>query len=76
LIASDCEGRNPSKKLVADVGPLEMRFRKRLGFSGARVLGDEVLLAVVPMEDLHLAVSPKTLEVNPGSPNVAAFGVK
>ena len=62
-----------SRRLVPYVGPLEIHFRTRTGFAGALVLGDEVLLGAIPMEDMDLIVHPRnrTLEVNPSSPNVA-----
>jgi clan AA aspartic protease len=67
-----------SKHLLSYVGPVEMRFKNRIGFSGALVLGDEVLLGAIPMEDMDLVVIPKTrtLDVNPASPNVATSVVK
>lgn len=62
-----------SRKLVPYVGPLEIRFKNRVGFAGAIVMGDQVLLGAIPMEDMDLIVVPRTrtLEVNPDSPNVA-----
>jgi clan AA aspartic protease len=67
-----------SKKLVPYVGPVELRFKNRVGFVGALVLGDEVLLGAIPMEDMDLIIIPRTrtLDVNPGSPNVATSVVK
>ena len=67
-----------SNHLVAYVGPVELHFKGRVGFGGALVLGDEVLLGAIPMEDMDLVVIPKTraLDVNPGSPNVATSVVK
>ncbi len=66
------------KQLVTYVGPVELRFKNRVGFAGALVLGDEVLLGAIPMEDMDLVLIPKTrtLDVNPGSPNVATSVVK
>jgi len=66
------------KQLVSYVGPVELRFRNRIGFAGALVLGDEVLLGAIPMEDMDLVIVPRTrsLEVNPDSPNVATSIVK
>ncbi len=66
------------KKLVPYVGPVELRFKNRIGFAGALVLGDEVLLGAIPMEDMDLVIIPKTrtLDVNPGSPNVATSVAK
>jgi len=61
------------QKLVPYVGPLEIHFKNRIGFAGALVMGDEVLLGAIPMEDMDLVIIPKTrtLDVNPGSPNIA-----
>lgn len=62
-----------SEKLVPYVGPIELRFKNRIGFSGALVMGDQVLLGAIPMEDMDLIVIPKTriIDVNPSSPNIA-----
>jgi clan AA aspartic protease len=67
-----------SKKLVPYVGPVELRFKSRVGFAGALVLGDQVLLGAIPMEDMDLIIIPKTrtLDVNPDSPNIATSIVK
>ena len=66
------------KTLVPYVGPLELRFKNRTGFAGALVMGDQVLLGAIPMEDMDLVVIPKTrtVDVNPESPNVATSVVK
>ncbi len=66
------------KRLVPYVGPVELRFKNRVGFAGTLVLGDEVLLGAIPMEDMDLVLIPKTrtLDVNPDSPNVATSVVK
>ena len=63
-----------SKKLVPYVGPIELRFKNRVGFSGALVMGDQVLLGAIPMEDMDLVIIPKTrtLDINPDSPNFAS----
>ena len=62
-----------SRRLVPYVGPLQLRFKNRAGFTGALVMGDQVLFGVIPMEDMDLVVIPGTrsLDVNPDSPNVA-----
>ena len=67
-----------SKRLVPYVSPLEIRFKNRIGFVGALVMGDQVLLGAIPMEDMDLVVSPKDrrIDVNPASPNVACSTVK
>ena len=67
-----------SRRLVPYVGPIEIRFKNRVGFAGALVLGDQVLLGAIPMEDMDLVVVPatRTLDVNPSSPNIATSIVK
>jgi clan AA aspartic protease len=67
-----------SKRLVPYVGPIELRFKNRVGFAGALVMGDQVLVGAIPMEDMDLVIVPKTrtLDVNPDSPNVASSIVK
>ncbi|MBM4066158.1 MAG: clan AA aspartic protease [Planctomycetes bacterium] len=62
-----------SRKLVSYVGPIEIRFKNRVGFAGALVMGDQVLLGAIPMEDMDLVIIPKTrtIDVNPSSPNIA-----
>jgi len=62
-----------SRKLVPYVGPLEVRFKNRVGYVGALVMGDQVLLGAIPMEDMDLVILPKErrLDVNPDSPNIA-----
>ncbi len=61
-----------SKLLVPYVGPLGLRFGNRQCFVGALVMGDEVLLGAIPMEDMDLIVVPMTRQVviNPASPNI------
>ena len=58
---------------VPYVGPIELRFGNRTGFSGALVMGEQPLLGAIPMEDMDLVVVPRTREVivNPESPDVA-----
>lgn len=62
-----------SRKLVSYVGPIEIRFKNRIGFAGALVMGDQVLLCAIPMEDMDLVIIPKTrtVDINPFSPNIA-----
>jgi clan AA aspartic protease len=63
-----------ASKLVPYVGPIEIRFKNRIGFTGALVMGDQVLLGAIPMEDMDLVIIPKTrmLDVSPNSPSVAS----
>ena len=57
-------------RMVAYVGPVELRYGGRTGYTGALVMGDEPLLGQVPLEDMDLIVVPRTREVipNPLSP--------
>jgi hypothetical protein len=50
-----------------------IRFKNRIGFAGALVMGDQVLLGAIPMEDMDLVILPKerVLDINPYSPNIA-----
>ncbi|MFH1962766.1 MAG: clan AA aspartic protease [bacterium] len=59
------------KQMVPYVGPIEVFFENRNCFVGALVLGDEILLGAVPMEDMDLIISQghRKLIVNPDSPN-------
>lgn len=63
-----------SRSRVPYAGPIEVRFKNRVGFAGALVMGDQVLLGAIPMEDMDLVVIPRTrlLDVNPDSPNIAS----
>ena len=61
-----------SKRLVPYVGPVMVTFKNRNCFTGAMVLGEEVLLGAIPMEDMDLVIQPALLKVtvNPQSPNI------
>ncbi len=63
-----------SKHVCPYVGPIQLKFENRGCFTGALVLGDEVLLGAVPMEDMDVLLSPakQAVIVNPESPNIAA----
>ena len=67
-----------SRLAVPYVGPIHLRFGNRSGFMGAMILGDEVLLGAIPMEDLDLVVHPgsRTVSVNPLNPNMPASVAK
>jgi clan AA aspartic protease len=72
---SVADGRN---KNVPYVGPIRVQFGKRFCYVGALVLGDEVLLGAVPMEDMDLVLSPSRREItpDPSSPNIPHARVK
>ena len=67
-----------SHRQVPYVGPIELRYKNRVGFAGALVMGDQPLLGVIPMEDMDLVIVPRTREVivNPNSPDMASSIVK
>jgi clan AA aspartic protease len=66
------------KKVVSYVGPVEQRFKNRGAFTGAVVMGNEVILGAIPMEDMDLVIIPatRTVDVNPASPNIATGSAK
>ena len=70
-----------AKRLVPYAGPVRVRFKNRTGFTGALVMGNEVLLGAIPMEDMDLIVHPlkQMLVANPENPNIPgsmAVGVR
>lgn len=69
------DGRKAS---VPYIGPIKLTFGSRFCYVGALVLGDDVLLGVVPMEDMDLVVDPgrRRLTVDPASPNLPHARVK
>ena len=69
------DGKN---HLCSYVGPIELKFENRGCFTGALVIGNEVLLGAVPMEDMDVLISPSKhkLTVNPENPNIARSIVK
>ena len=63
-----------SKKMVPYAGPVEVRFKNRVAYVGAIVMGEQVLLGAIPMEDMDLVVMPqmRRVDINPLNPNYAA----
>jgi len=61
------------RQIVPYVGPLAISLANRKGLAGAMVLGNQVLLGAIPMEDMDLEVNPRTQQVvpNPENPNIA-----
>ena len=56
---------------VPYAGPIRVNFENRFCFVGALVMGDDVLLGAVPMEDMDLVLNPahRQVTVNPASPD-------
>lgn len=67
-----------TRRLIPYVGPVETRFKNRLAYVGALVMGDEVLLGAIPMEDMDLILLPqqRRADVNPENPNFASARAK
>lgn len=63
-----------SHKKVPYAGPIQFKFKNRVGFGGALIMGDQALLGAIPIEDMDLVVVPKLrkVDVNPASPNIAS----
>ena len=67
-----------TRSMVPQCGPIRIDFENRHCHTDALVMGDEVLLGVIPMEAMDLVVMPRErrLAVNPDSPNYASVIVK
>jgi len=66
------------RRTVPYVGPVEVCFGNRRCFTGAMVLGNEVLLGAIPMQDMDLVLRPQlqSVDVNPDNPNIPLSVVK
>jgi clan AA aspartic protease len=62
-----------AKHRVPYVGPVQLSFGKRHSFGGAFVVGDDVLVGAIALQDLDLIVIPalETISVRPVSPHIA-----
>jgi len=58
--------------LIDYVGPIKISLLGRECFTGALVMGNQVLLGAIPMEDMDLIIEPSRMRVsvNPLSPNI------
>ena len=67
-----------STRMVSFVGPLRIWFKNRQTICGALLMGDEVLLGAVQVEDMDVVLQPRTqsIDVNPNSPNFPHMVVK
>ena len=50
------------------VGPVEIRFKNRVCFVGALVMGDKVLMGSIAMEDMDLIVLPRARRLDVQKP--------
>ncbi|GHT87439.1 hypothetical protein FACS1894154_11080 [Betaproteobacteria bacterium] len=60
------------RKQIRYVSPVRIEMLGRQCVTGALVLGDQVLLGAIPMEDMDLIVEParRQVSVNPLAPNI------
>ena len=60
------------------VGPVRVQFENRRCLVGALVMGTEVLLGAMPMQDMDLVIAPSLHKVtpNPDSPDIGIAVVK
>lgn len=60
------------------VGPVEIRFANRRAVSNAFVMGNEVLLGAIPMEELDVVIDTRNqkLIVNPENPTMPKMKIK
>lgn len=61
-----------ARQPVKYAGPVRVSTLGRDCFVGALVMGDQVLLGAIPMEDMDLVVLPREqrITVNPSAPNI------
>lgn len=67
-----------SRRLCSYVGPIHLKYANRQCLTGAMVIGEEVLLGAIPIEDMDLIIHPAQLKLmpNPENPNIPGAIVK
>jgi len=67
-----------STQNVPYVGPVRVDFDSRFCFVGAVVIGNEILLGALPMEDMDLVIHPASQKLmpNPLHPNKPSYTIK
>lgn len=67
-----------TRNLCSYVGPVHLKYANRQCLTGAMVIGEEVLLGAIPIEDMDLIIHPAQLKlmVNPDNPNIPGAIVK
>lgn len=60
------------REIVDYVGPIRVEVFGRSAFTGALVMGDQVLLGAIPMEAMDLLIDPRRQQLipNPDNPNI------
>ena len=74
----EVEYANGELEIVHVAGPVEILFMNRRTVANIFILGNEVLLGSIPMEDMDVVINPKTqtLKVNPENPNYPKMKMK
>lgn len=77
LQLEDCETRevilaDGKRHVLRYVSPVRIELLNRKCVTGALVLGDQVILGAIPMEDMDLVIEParRKVRVNPSAPNI------
>ncbi len=75
---TEVELANSKSEKVEIVGPVEIRFANRVSAANVVVMGNEVLLGAIPMQDMDVVVDPRRerLIVNPENPYLPRKKVK
>lgn len=60
------------REIVDYVGPIRVEVFGRAAFTGALVIGDQVLLGAIPMEAMDVLIDPRRQKLipNPDNPNI------
>ena len=74
----EVERADGNTKTCDIVGPIEIRFSNRRAVSNAFVMGNEVLLGAIPMEELDVVINEREqkLTVNPENPTMPKMKIK
>jgi len=75
---TEVELANSESEKVEIVGPIEIRFANRISAVNVVVMGNEVLLGAIPMQDMDVVIDPRRerLIVNPENPYLPKKKVK
>ncbi len=64
-----------SKVICPYAGPILVKYQDRQCYTGALIIGDEVILGTLPMEDMDLIIHPakQTVIPNPNAPDLPSI---
>ncbi len=65
-------------RMIPMAGPINVKFENRKAICNAFILGNEVLLGAIPLEELDVVIDPKKqkLIVNPENPMMPKMKIK